>query len=152
MKRIILPLVACALAARVLALEVDHLRTQACTNPIGVDVETPSFSWMLSSADRGIVQKSYNIRVSTDRDFHDIVWESGEVRSDRSADVPAAGFTTRPRTRYYWQVTVTDNTGATATSSERAYFETGRRLGVGRHKMDKGVRRRGRRRHASDRL
>lgn len=47
------------------------------------------------------------------------------MRSDRSVDVPATGFTARPRTRYYWQVAVTDNHGSTAVSTERAYFETG---------------------------
>lgn len=125
MKRTVLSFVVCALVARVFALEVDNLKTQAYTNPIGVDVETPSFSWTLNSQERGVLQQSYNIRVSTDRDFHDIVWESGEVRSECSSDVLAKGFATRPRTRYYWQVTVSDNKGETATSSECAYFETG---------------------------
>ena len=107
------------------ALEVGHLKTQAYTNPIGIDLTTPSFSWVLSSSERNVMQTSYSIRVSTERDFSDVVWESGTIESDQSADVQATGFTPQARTRYYWQVTVTDNKGNAATSTERAYFEVG---------------------------
>ncbi|MGN1257098.1 MAG: alpha-rhamnosidase, partial [Bacteroidaceae bacterium] len=107
------------------ALEVSHLKTQAYRNPIGIDISTPAFSWVITSDERGIMQESYSIRVATDREFQNIVWQSGEISSQASVDVLAKGFTTLPRTRYYWQVTITDNKGNTATSSERAYFETG---------------------------
>ena len=107
------------------ALEVNNLRTQAYVNPIGIDISTPSFSWMLSSTERGVTQVSYSIVVSTERDFSNVVWESGTVESSQSADVQATGFSPKARTRYYWQVTVTDNKGNAATSTERAYFEIG---------------------------
>ncbi len=107
------------------ALEVGNLKTQAYRNPIGIDVATPYFGWILASDERGVVQESYEIRVATDRDFQNVVWQSGKVSSSQSVDVLAQGFTTSPRTRYYWQVTVTDNKGNEATSTERAYFETG---------------------------
>lgn len=107
------------------ALEVKNLRTQAYVNPIGIDISTPSFSWILSSQERNVMQQSYSIKVCTDRDMQNVAWESGEVESDCSADVEAKGFTPIARTRYYWQVTVKDNKGNTATSTERAYFETG---------------------------
>ena len=55
------------------ALEVGHLKTQAYTNPIGIDLTTPSFSWVLSSSERNVMQTSYSIRVSTERDFSDVV-------------------------------------------------------------------------------
>ena len=47
------------------------------------------------------------------------------MESSQLADVQATGFTPKARTRYYWQVTVTDNKGNTSTSTERAYFEIG---------------------------
>lgn len=49
MKRALSLIMAYALAACAYALEVGNLKTQAYTNPIGIDVETPSFSWMLAS-------------------------------------------------------------------------------------------------------
>ena len=88
------------------ALEVGNLKMQACRNPIGIDVATPYFGWILASDERGVVQESYEIRVATDRDFQNVVWQSGKVSSSQSVDVLAQGFTTSPRTRYYWQVTV----------------------------------------------
>ena len=125
MKRFILFATVCFVAISMFALEVNNLKTQAYTNPIGIDITTPSFSWMLSSTERGVVQVSYNIKVSTERDFSDVVWESGTIESNLSTDVMATGFSPKVRTRYYWQVTVTDNKGNAATSQERAYFETG---------------------------
>ena len=125
MKRIIPFLVLWTLSMSMYALEVNNLRTQAYTNPIGIDIAIPSFSWQLSSAERGVMQTSYSIRISTERDFNNIEWESGVVESSQSADVQATGFTPKARTRYYWQVTVTDNKGNTSTSTERAYFEIG---------------------------
>ena len=125
MKRFILFATVCFVAISMFALEVNNLKTQAYTNPIGIDITTPSFSWMLSSTERGVVQVSYNIKVSTERDFSDVVWESGTIESNQSTDVQATGFSPKARTRYYWQVTVTDNKGNAATSQERAYFETG---------------------------
>ena len=107
------------------ALEVSHLKTMAYRNPIGIDVVEPTFSWVLTSDQRGVVQETYSIRIATDRNFQDIVWQSGTISSQESVDVPATGFSTSPRTRYYWQVSVTDNKGNTATSAENAYFETG---------------------------
>ena len=107
------------------ALEVNNLRTQAYTNPIGIDIIVPSFSWQLSSQERSVMQTSYSIKISKERDFSDVVWESGTVESSQSADVQTSGFTPQARTRYYWQVTVTDNKGNAATSTESAYFEIG---------------------------
>ncbi len=116
---------ALAVAVSGLALEVSHLKTEGYTNPIGIDLSTATLSWMLSSDQRGVLQQSYSIRISTDRDFGDVVWESGTIESTQSIHVQAKGFTPKARTRYYWQVTVSDNKGNTATSTEPAYFETG---------------------------
>lgn len=125
MKRTFLLLAAWFVAFCSMALEVNNLKTQSYTNPVGLDISTPVFSWMLSSTDRNVVQTSYSIVVSTDREFKDVVWESGEIQSDQSTNVQAKGFSVKARTRYYWQVSVTDNKGNTAISTERAYFEIG---------------------------
>ena len=99
MKRFILFATVCFVAISMFALEVNNLKTQAYTNPIGIDITTPSFSWMLSSTERGVVQVSYNIKVSTERDFSDVVWESGTIESNLSTDVMATGFSPKARTR-----------------------------------------------------
>lgn len=125
MKKTILLLFLANLCIAVQALTVSHLRTSAMRNPIGIDDESPAFSWIIESAQRGVMQKSYSLKVASDASMGNVVWESGIVESDKSVDVEAWGLTLAPRTRYYWQVTVTDNKGNTAVSTEKAYFETG---------------------------
>ncbi len=107
------------------ALTVGNLRTSAMRNPIGIDDASPTFSWVLESSLRGVMQQSYSLKIATDAGMGNIVWQSGTVETDKSVDVTASGLSLQPRTRYYWQVTVTDNKGNTAVSSEKAYFETG---------------------------
>ena len=124
MKKLLLPLCLLMIAISMQALEVKNLRTQATINPIGIDIQSPSLSWMLESNQRGVMQTSYSIRIATDAGFANVVWESGQVESDQSSDVQTS-FAPAARTRYYWQVSVTDNKGNTATSTEKAYFETG---------------------------
>lgn len=65
MKRILSFVTICFMTISLFALEVNNLKTQAYTNPIGIDITTPSFSWMQSSTGRGVMQVSYNIKVST---------------------------------------------------------------------------------------
>ncbi|MEJ8768127.1 family 78 glycoside hydrolase catalytic domain [Prevotella sp. HCN-7019] len=105
------------------ALTVEKLRTLSLTNPVGID-KAPTFSWILQSDERGVMQKSYRIIVCSDSDCSNIVWDSGVVESDQSVMV-SPNHTFAPSTRYYWKVTVTDNKGNEATSTEKAYFETG---------------------------
>ena len=125
MKRTVLLSLFVCLCIAAQALTVGNLRTSAMRNPIGIDDASPTFSWVLESSLRGVMQQSYSLKIATDADMGNIVWQSGTVETDKSVDVTASGLSLQPRTRYYWQVTVTDNKGNTAVSSEKAYFETG---------------------------
>ncbi len=107
-------------------MEVERLRTEAVKNPVGIDVEQPRFSWSMEAEnERGILQTAYEISVFSDADRTTQIWNSGRVESDRQTDIPYGGGDLLPSTRYYWTVTVWDNKGNEATSSEEAYFETG---------------------------
>ena len=107
------------------ALDVTGLRTEDYHNPVGIDKTSIHFSWQLQSELRGVLQTSYSIQIASDAAFGNVVWESGTTNSDQSVGVEASGFTPAAETRYYWRVTVCDNKGETATSTEKAYFETG---------------------------
>lgn len=116
-------LLVCTMCAN--ALTVTNLRMNTYSNPIGIDVQSPTFSWTLSSQERGVMQKSYAIEISTDKEFKLNVWKSGVISSEQSVDVKVFGFVAQPRTRYYWRVSVVDTKGKKAISTEKAYFETG---------------------------
>ena len=108
------------------AMEVERLRTEAVKNPVGIDVEKPMFSWRMDAGEeRGVKQTAYEIAVFSDAACTEAVWTSGRVESDQQIDVPYGGRDLQPSTRYYWTVTLWDNKGNEATSTEKAYFETG---------------------------
>lgn len=107
------------------SLTVESLKVQQLTNPLVIDAKEPAFSWHIVSDERSVIQKSYHIVVSSDPDCAEIVWDSGTVETDLSQRIPATGISLQPATRYYWQVTVTDNKGNEATSTEAAWFDTG---------------------------
>ena len=115
----------CMVAIPAFALDVTGLRTEDYHNPVGIDKSNVHFSWQLQSELRGVMQTSYNVQIASDASFGNVVWESGVVNSDQSVDVEAKGFSPSAETRYYWRVTVSDNKGESATSTEKAYFETG---------------------------
>ena len=55
----------CALAASAEPpLSVTNLRCEYKTNPIGIDIAEPRFSWELVSSQRGTLQTAYQIRVA----------------------------------------------------------------------------------------
>ena len=109
----------------VMPLEVSHLRVQNLLNPQGVDSSSPLFSWQLHSDERGVEQSAYKVVLTSDIAGSSIVWESGKVLSSSSVGVKLKNLTLQPSTRYFWHVTIWDNKGNEATSTETAYFDTG---------------------------
>ncbi|MEV0810879.1 family 78 glycoside hydrolase catalytic domain [Micromonospora sp. NPDC050200] len=103
------------------------LTTERATDPIGLDVARPRLGWRIESADRGVIQESYQVRVATSPAHLDDadVWDSGRVRTRQSTLVPYAGPALQPRTRYAWQVRVWDTAGRTSGWSAPASWETG---------------------------
>lgn len=103
--------------------EVYNLQTDFMINPVGTDNSTPRFSWAISSKERGVMQDSYQIKVS--KQDGTVVWDSGIVNSSDAANISYSGNALEPSTRYFWTVEVVDNKGNTLKSNEKAYFETG---------------------------
>ena len=98
---------------------LEDLRVERKTEPVGIDVQRPRFSWVVESRERGTEQRSYRLRVTqAGRE----VWDSGTVRSDASSDVEYRGPALESATRYDWRVDVKTNAGD---ASERSSFRTG---------------------------
>lgn len=123
---------ACNLAAMLLLcfvsfsqLKVGHLSTEHLTNPIGLDIRQPRFSWQLDASDRGVLQTAYEIKVSLQAGGKEEVWSSGKISADQSVWVPYGGASLRSGTRYYWRVRVWDNKGRNSGWSAPAWWQTG---------------------------
>ena len=124
MKRLCAALLLAWTVMDVCALSVSHLRVNAVSNPVGLD-ESPRFSWIIESDERGCMQQQYRILIFTGDDGATPVYDSGTVSSSQSTHVFAEGFTPSASTRYHWRVEVSDNHGNEAASNGQASFVTG---------------------------
>ena len=102
-------------------VKIQYLLCENQTNPIGLDVQQPRFSWQLVSDQRNISQTAYEIIVSSGKVA---AWKSGKIMSDRSVHVPYTGTALQSGKKYTWEVRVWDNSGKASAWSEPALFQT----------------------------
>src|SRR5688572_3839266 len=101
-------------------VKLQNLLTENLSNPIGLDISTPRFSWQLISDQRNVSQTAYEIKVVNGKTT---VWNSGKVSSDQSVHVPYAGNALQSGKKYNWQVMVWDNSGKQSVWSGPASFQ-----------------------------
>ena len=114
LKSVVFAIAACIVGGCTPSLSVDKLSCEYLTNPLGVDVEHPRFSWIIDAAgERGVYQQAYRVVVSDKADElrsktgnH---WDSGWTDSDHSSHVEYAGQPLVGNHAYYWQVGVKVN-------------------------------------------
>ncbi|MEP6952347.1 MAG: glycoside hydrolase family 78 protein [Ginsengibacter sp.] len=107
-------------------VHVQNLLCENLSNPIGLGISNPRFSWQLFSDKRNTVQTAYEITVNNTSDKKGKpVWSSGKIASQQSVYVPYSGSALQSNHTYYWQVRVWDNSGKTSSWSETAFWQTG---------------------------
>ncbi|MCM1504985.1 MAG: glycoside hydrolase family 78 protein [Muribaculum sp.] len=113
----------CLISSHAGAFEVVDLKTSHLSNPLGLDDERPVFSWKLSydPTESPVAQKSFTITVS-DENGND-VWDSGEILSAKSVNIPYFGPALKPSTRYRWHLKVYNKADSRAEAS--SWWETG---------------------------
>src|SRR5215813_13000243 len=118
-----------AFAADAQSIQVLDLRCEYKLNPIGIDSAAPRLSWRLEGNGRGIAQTAYQLRVADSesalRAGKPLFWDSGEIRSSDSVQVPYHGPALQSGHRYYWQVRIKDNHGTNSQWSAPANWEMG---------------------------
>lgn len=110
------------------SLKVLDLKCEYATNPIGLDIQSPQFSWRIESANRGTSQSAYQVIVTDapmDSSPETNIWDSGRINSSKSAGIIYDGPQLTSRKRYYWKVKIWDSKNQLAVSIETSYFETG---------------------------
>ncbi len=102
---------------KIVDLKIDHQSADAF-----VGSAKPVFSWRLETDDApGFLQTAYRIEAMDEHDA--LLWDSGQVDSALSAEIPWGGAPLPSRLRGWWRVTVWDNLGRKRTS-EKVSFET----------------------------
>jgi alpha-L-rhamnosidase len=120
-------LLVCLLASAAYAAPV-HLRTNARTQPLGIDTPQPTFSWQSDATTPNWMQSGYELLVATRPDAllpgKADAWDSGRIDRSESVHIAYAGAALRSQQRYWWKVLVWDNHGH-KTASTPSWFETG---------------------------
>jgi alpha-L-rhamnosidase len=110
-------------------IQVKETFCETRTNPIGLDISQPTFTWKLASAIRNTVQTAYEIRVSESAvdlaKSKNLVWNSGKILTDQSVHVSYAGSPLQSAKKYYWQVKVWDNHNSVSAWCEPAFWQMG---------------------------
>lgn len=101
-------------------MTIYDFKTEYQTDPVGLSVKTPRFSWKISSKVQNTVQKRYQIVVSNGEK---IVWDSGVTQSSQSVLVPYGGEALEEEQHYRVCVDIEDNHGNRAETE--AFFDTG---------------------------
>lgn len=101
-------------------LTVSNLLCENLSDPPGIDVAAPRFSWQLSADRRNVRQTAYEIKVSAGKQ---IFWNSGKINADQSVQIEYGGKNLQSGKKYSWQVRVWDNTGVVSAWSSVASFQ-----------------------------
>src|ERR1051325_938025 len=105
-------------------IKVDGLLCENRSNPLGMDVAIPRFSWKMVSDKRNEMQTAYRVQVSEKSNFSDRVWDSGKVKSDSSVFITYKGKPLQSGKKYFWRVQIWDNTGKSSGWSAPAWWQT----------------------------
>ena len=118
MKRILIVCAAAALAGCVSGvIGTNGAKTvglQTCRLVSPSDIVRPVFSWKMDSRRQGARQTAYRIKVGTaeGQRIGRVVWDTQSVASDKSVGIEYGGPALKSATRYAWEVSVCDETGA----------------------------------------
>ncbi|PRY55590.1 alpha-L-rhamnosidase [Arcticibacter pallidicorallinus] len=109
-----------SLAGRAAGIQLQNLRCEMLTDPLGIDVLNPRLSWEITSPARGLKQSAYRILVASQADKLEEgkadLWDSGKKNSDESQHVVYSGKQLKSKDKAYWKVIVWTNDGSTSSS------------------------------------
>lgn len=92
---------------------VERIQVEMKTDPEGIDVRKPRFSWIISSDMKDVLQTGYQIQVASNpknlEEGRDLLWDSGFVGSSDNLLVPYCGKELKSRDVCYWRVKVKTN-------------------------------------------
>ncbi|MDA7881962.1 family 78 glycoside hydrolase catalytic domain [Akkermansiaceae bacterium] len=112
----------CALIQCASALSLENLRVEHRTEPVGIDLAQPRFSWQIIGDTQGLRQTAYQLKVTSGTQA---VWDTDWVQSDQSLLVKYEGKALLSSTPYHWQVRIKYQTGTSSPWSKPARWVTG---------------------------
>jgi alpha-L-rhamnosidase len=113
-------------------LTPTRLRCEYRVDPLGIDALQPRVDWILQANDpsaRGLKQGAYRILVASSpeilaKDQGDL-WDSGQVKSGQTAQIPYAGKPLTSEAACFWKVQVWDQDGKVSGWSKAGSWSMG---------------------------
>ena len=106
-----------------------RLRCEYLSNPLGLDTDRPRLCWWPTADRRAELQSAYQIVAARDSNLlaegTDLLWDSGQVFSAQTVNVPYAGPRLVAGQSVYWKVRTFDSDGIASPWSNPALFELG---------------------------
>ncbi len=102
---------------------VKALKTDMLVSPANIG-ETPSFSWAMKSNRKGASQLAYRLKVYEGVDNPKLIWDTKEVKCNKSVGVSYNGPALKSAEKYVWEVSVLDDSGEWL-EPQKGFFETG---------------------------
>ncbi len=108
----------------------DRLRINLLPSPLGIPIQTPSFSWRMRVAESSTeeIQTGYRICIAARRAAfeEDYLLDTGWIASDENSDVHIAGLDSvlHDNELYYWAVRIRNKNGMESRLSEWQPFTT----------------------------
>jgi alpha-L-rhamnosidase len=124
-------LTSCMVLRKPASVSVADLRCEYLTNPLGIDVQHPRFSWKLVDAEYSRGQKQTACQVIVSRHADDegysntVLWDSGKITTPASVNNVYKGADLKSDQKYYWKVRVWDKDGNVTGWSTEAQFSMG---------------------------
>ncbi len=98
------------LAFSATVISAYELKTEGKTNPVGIDISHPRFSWKINSNKEAVNQSAYQIVVTKTND-NEIVWNSGKIYEAKSNFIKYNGKQLDSGSKYQWKVKIWTNKG-----------------------------------------
>ncbi len=105
-------------------MKIVHLRVNHLKNPMGYDFPYLVLSWKIIEARAGFSDQ-VQVIISETSDMSKTVYDSGIMNNFRQCQINA-DIKLKPRTRYFWKVSVRNQDGESA-ESKISWFETAKR-------------------------
>ena len=107
---------------------IYDLKCEYLANPLGLDTQSPRFTWKIADERHGAKQSAYRIIVSDNKEStksgKGTIWDSGKVKGGEVLTF-FKGNNLQPFTKYFWAVQVWDKDGKRSPLSAIATFEMG---------------------------
>ena len=106
-------------------MSVQNPLVELRTNPIGVGVVQPRFSWQFRASQNNVQQSAYQIFVAESVENltkeTELLWNTGKVDNGNSVLITYHGVALRSGKTYFWKVKVWTNKGVTPWSKPASW-------------------------------